>query len=187
MMENWYRLAFCCLLVLLLVPIYLTGRSVSPHGEGGRPAFFHSGSDTVRIRISGSVSNPGVYDVPVGTTAAGAIKLTVVGWADATGTATTGSHVLHGGEVLFVPGGHAPRPGIMISNMLVREKMLLGIRLNPNTMNQDDWEALPGIGPALARRILEYRQNYGDYGSIDELKFIPGVGEGTMLRLYRFF
>jgi len=187
MMEKWYRLALSGLVVFLLIPIYISGRSDSPRSVGDSPVFFHSDIETVRIRVAGNVLNPGVYDVPAGATALSAIKLTVAGWSDVSRGTVFGTPVLKGGEVLIVADNYALRPGITIQNMCAREKMLLGIRLNPNTMNLDDWEALPGIGPALAGRIIEYRQKYGDYGSLDALKYVSGVGEGTLHRVRRYF
>jgi competence protein ComEA len=187
MMEKWYRLAFSGLVVLLLIPVYLQGRSDSPHCVGNRPAFFHPANETVRIRITGNVPRPGVHDVPAGTTVLGAIKLTAGDRLDVHRLNESGSPVLKGGEVLCVTHGSALWPGISLRNMTVREKMLLGIRLDPNVMGPDDWEALPGIGPALARRIIEYRQKYGDFGSLDAVRSVPGVGEGTIRRVQRYF
>jgi competence protein ComEA len=187
MMEKWYRLAFSGLIVLLLIPVYLQGRSDTPRSVGDRPAFFHLANETVRIRITGDVPHPGVHDVPASTTVLGAINLTGGDGLDVHRLNVSGSPVLKGGEVLCVTQGNALSPGISLRNMSVGEKMLLGIRLDPNVMDQDGWEALPGIGPALARRIVEYRQKYGDFSSLDAVRSVPGVGAGTILRVRRYF
>lgn len=49
--------------------------------------------------------------------------------------------------------------------------------LDLNTATQADLEALPGIGPELARRILEYRQVCGGFRSVEQLTEVQGIGE----------
>ena len=56
-------------------------------------------------------------------------------------------------------------------------------RIDVNTADAAAWEKLPGIGPSLARRILEDRAARGRFGSIEELSRVPGIGPGTIARL----
>ena len=49
-----------------------------------------------------------------------------------------------------------------------------------NVVSAGELEDLPGIGPVIAERIVEYRQQKGGFGSLDELKQIKGIGD----RLY---
>ena len=51
------------------------------------------------------------------------------------------------------------------------------IALNLNTASPKQLEALPGIGPVLAKRIVEFREKKGGYKRIEELLAIPGVSE----------
>ena len=44
-------------------------------------------------------------------------------------------------------------------------------------------EALPGIGPALARRIVANRDSVGAFGHLDALCDVPGIGKSTLQRL----
>ncbi|MBS1723399.1 MAG: helix-hairpin-helix domain-containing protein [Armatimonadetes bacterium] len=48
--------------------------------------------------------------------------------------------------------------------------------VNINTGTQEDLESLPGIGPALAQRILQYRTSSGGFRSLDELDNVKGIG-----------
>ena len=48
--------------------------------------------------------------------------------------------------------------------------------LNVNAATEEELTALPGIGETLARRIVEYREEHGPFGSLEELTNVPGVG-----------
>jgi comEA protein len=55
--------------------------------------------------------------------------------------------------------------------------------INLNVATAADLEKLPGIGAAMATRILEYRQKSGGFKKIEELMNIQGIGERNFLRL----
>ena len=54
---------------------------------------------------------------------------------------------------------------------------LLLLTLNLNTATPAQLEGLPGIGPVLARRIVEFREKRGGFKRIEELLAIPGISE----------
>jgi competence protein ComEA len=55
--------------------------------------------------------------------------------------------------------------------------------INLNTASASDFEALPGIGPKTAARIIEYRLKNGPFKKIEELMNVPGIGEKNFLKL----
>jgi competence protein ComEA len=55
--------------------------------------------------------------------------------------------------------------------------------VNVNTASATDFEALPGIGPKLAARIVDYRQKNGPFKKIEELMNVQGLGEKNFLKL----
>ena len=55
--------------------------------------------------------------------------------------------------------------------------------VNINTATPAELEALPGIGPAKAKAIAEYRRQHGAFKSVDELKNVKGIGEGVLSKL----
>ena len=55
--------------------------------------------------------------------------------------------------------------------------------LDLNRATEEDFDALPGIGPRLAERILEYRQSVGAFRSLDELRAVKGIGKKTFERI----
>jgi len=55
--------------------------------------------------------------------------------------------------------------------------------VNINTATSAELEALPGIGPKVAARIIEYRKTKGPFKKIEELMNVQGVGEKSFLKL----
>jgi competence protein ComEA len=56
-------------------------------------------------------------------------------------------------------------------------------KVNLNTATAEQLESLPGIGPASARSILEYREKVGKFNRIEEIINIKGIGEKKFLKL----
>ncbi len=55
--------------------------------------------------------------------------------------------------------------------------------LDVNRATEQDFDALPGIGPKLAERIMEYRQSVGAFHSLDELRTVKGIGNKKFERI----
>ena len=55
--------------------------------------------------------------------------------------------------------------------------------LDLNRATEQDFDALPGIGPKLAERIMEYRQSVGAFHSLDELRAVKGIGIKKLERI----
>ncbi|MDE0084910.1 MAG: helix-hairpin-helix domain-containing protein [Candidatus Poribacteria bacterium] len=65
----------------------------------------------------------------------------------------------------------------------VEEKPAL---LNINTASAEELESLSGIGPQMAKRIIQYREEHGNFTSIDALTEVKGLGEKTLEKLKPF-
>ncbi|MDH7516005.1 MAG: helix-hairpin-helix domain-containing protein [Bacteroidota bacterium] len=52
-----------------------------------------------------------------------------------------------------------------------------------NTANEGQWTALPGIGPTIAGRIIEYRRRCGAFTSVESIMGVPGIGPKTFERI----
>jgi len=66
-------------------------------------------------------------------------------------------------------GGAAAAPG--------SDGSAAGGLVDLNTATLDQLEGLPGVGPVLAQRILDFRSSHGRFATVDELREVSGIGE----------
>jgi competence protein ComEA len=64
---------------------------------------------------------------------------------------------------------------VALATLLVSTAVAAAVNLN--TATKDDLVALPGIGPAKAQAILDYRNQHGPFRSVDEVRKVKGIGE----------
>lgn len=132
-------------------------------------------SNPVFVEITGQVARPGMYSFPALPTLlelsqqAGGPKPR----ADSEVRLSSGSRV----EV--TAAGEYKLGGRMSGERL----LTLGLPLDLNSAAAKDLEALPGLGPVLARRLIEHRQAHGPFRNLEDLLAVPGLGEQKLTRL----
>jgi competence ComEA-like helix-hairpin-helix protein len=84
-----------------------------------------------------------------------------------------------GGQGAPAGGGHATATG---QGDALRD----GRRIDPNRASAEELELLPGVGPSLARRLVESRTAQGPFRSSADLRRVKGVGVKTLLRFEHF-
>jgi competence protein ComEA len=125
---------------------------------------------TIVVDVGGRVRHPGLVTLPVGARVADAIAAAGGALRPADiATIDLAAHVTDGQLLLIgVPGaagtGSAAAPGVGGGP----------VDLNRATVEQLD--ALPGVGPVLAARIVAWREAHGGFRSVEDLQQVPGIG-----------
>lgn len=118
-------------------------------------------SETV-VYITGAVNDPGVYSLKAEARVADALL--------AAGGATAEADLVHINLAVMVRDGdqiHVPARGEVSQ------------RINLNTADARLLETLPGIGPVLAQRIVDYRQQNGYFRRPEDILKVEGIGKAT--------
>jgi competence protein ComEA len=93
-----------------------------------------------------------------------------------------GLPVPQAGRVVTVPQGAAPPPPGAAAAAVSR-KPLPAAPVDLNRASADDFRGLPGVGPVLARRIVEARRERGTFHRIEDLLAVRGIGPRLLERL----
>ncbi len=134
----------------------------------------------LRVYVSGAVRAPDVYLLPPGSIVKDALLAAGGPAADADCDHINLARTLYDGEHLYVPRrGETPPPTEPPAVSPVRGPQQGSGLVDLNTATPAQLEALPGIGPALAQRIVEHRP----YRSVDELLDVPGIGPATLEKI----
>ena len=76
------------------------------------------------------------------------------------------------GQQLVVPSEDEPSPGASDEG-----------RVRVNVAGVEELEELPGVGPVLAQRIFDHRDEHGPFVAVEDLLEVPGIGEGKLAAL----
>jgi competence protein ComEA len=172
--------------LVLAVALVVGGRHVLRAGTAQEPVPIAELESTkpgaapkVVVHVVGAVRRPGLYRLPERSRIADAVgraggstpraDLSLVNLAApvADGAQVVVPARAKPGEASAGSGGGAPAQG--------------PVHLNSATLEQLD--ALPGVGPVTAQKILDYREEHGAFSSIDELDAIPGIGPARLEQL----
>ena len=171
-----------------------------------------SGEATVRVHVAGAVNNPGVYTLPAQGRAVDAIAAASGAAADADLDRVNLAGTLSDGVQIYVPhrgetaapaqiqpnggtanagqsnaangasqGGTQPQPARTLTASGSAQKGSSPV--NINTATAEELQSLPRIGPAMAQRIIAWREAHGGFRSVDELDAVPGIGPSMLENL----
>ncbi|WP_408649072.1 helix-hairpin-helix domain-containing protein [Streptomyces poriticola] len=164
-------------------PGHEAGAAAGPTaGAVGPPQPTAAPGAEIVVDVGGKVRSPGVHRLPAGSRvedalrAAGGVRpgtetdglnrarFLVDGEQVLVGVPASGAVVGSGGATVAGPGGAVPgaAPAAPVSL---------------NTATADQLDTLPGVGPVLARRIVDHRTRHGGFRSVEELREVNGIGD----------
>jgi len=178
MSHKWIVIILCILVGIYFLWPIITDESDSVLAEGGVDGN-SSISNVAEISnkpiayITGAVVSPGLYELESSATVGDVIKLSggLLPYADVESINMAKS--VTGGDHIHVVFNFHGNP----------EALLRCNKININTATAKELDALPGIGPAMAKRIEEYRSHQGPCTSVEGIKGVKGIGDGVFKKI----
>ncbi len=125
------------------------------------------------VYVTGAIQSPGLYKLSSVSTVGDVIKGAggVLPYADV--EAINLAETVQGGQHVHIKFNFHGNPEALLRNQ----------KININTASVKELDALPGIGPTMAKRIEEYRQSKGTFTSIEDIKHVKGIGDGLFKKI----
>jgi competence protein ComEA len=143
--------------------------TVAPVAPGPASLSSPESVTVIVVAVMGRVQRPGLVELPAGSRVADALAAAGGPLPETDLSTLNLARKLVDGELITVgvspPSGAASGP------------------LNLNTATAAQLEELPGVGPVLAQRIVEYRDQHGGFRTVDELRDVPGIGDAIFRQL----
>jgi competence protein ComEA len=148
-------------------------------------------SASIVVYVSGWVHNPGVYDFRAGDRVVDAIRAAGGAKDGADLDSVNLAQLLTDGEQVMIArkgaatgfGGSTVSGGSGGTGSSGTGGGASGGLVNLNTASLEELESLPGIGPSLGQRILDYRTQHGPFRSVDDLLNVSGIGDKRLADL----
>lgn len=150
-----------------------------------------NGAQLLTVHVAGAVKSPGIVRVPSGARVVDAIA--AAGGADPAAelSSLNLAAVVQDAAKIYVPrtGEAAPPPSQGAADGTVaggpptagaKGGTSAGGKVNLNTATAEELDALPKVGPVLAKRIVEWREQHGPFASVEDLDAVDGVGPKMM-------
>lgn len=131
-----------------------------------------AGGDVV-VDVVGEVRRPGVVRLPLGSR--------VIDAVDAAGGLRPGARAVVNLARLLVDGEQIVVGGSGVGGHAATTTA--DGRVNINTATASTIEQLPGVGPVLAERIVDYREQHGPFRQVRDLLDVPGIGDAKFAQL----
>ncbi|HUO47113.1 MAG TPA: ComEA family DNA-binding protein [Acidimicrobiia bacterium] len=178
------RLALPLLVIAIVAGVYWGLRApqepfVGP-GLTALPATGEPDPRSITVHIAGWVTAPGLVELTEGARVADAVAAAGGLRPGADTSAINLAALLSDGEQVSVPGPSGDgtdRDGVS-GGAVTPDGVVRLNRADPTEL-----ETLPGVGPVLAERIYEFREQNGPFQTLEDLLDVPGIGEAKLANL----
>ena len=173
-------------LAVVLALLGLGGRSFLGEADDGasheKPVALVSEPTPARkvlVHVVGAVRAPGLYELPEESRVDDAIREAGGAKPKAALELINLAAPVADGQQVIVP----TRGGLAAVPAAGSPSSTPGGKVHLNIATLEDLDALPGIGPVTAQKILDYRTAHGAFQSVDELDAVPGIGAARLAQL----
>lgn len=178
-------------------PASAGGATASASGGSAAGGDGAAGSGQIVVDVDGAVAHPGLYKLPPGSRVQAALAAAGGLSPQADAHRINRAAKLHDGQKLYVLSQGESAPPLAASNGQGCEGQSCtsadgadagsdaegqGL-VNINTANATQLTQLPGIGPAIAQKIIDYRTANGPFTSVDDLTKVPGIGAAKLAQI----
>lgn len=144
--------------------------------------------EPIAVHVVGAVPRPGLYEFAEGARVQDAIDAAGGLLASANVDVVNLAALLEDGQQLNIPykDGEVPQetssndslvlPGTTKTDTSIESS---GDKININTASLEELDSLPGIGPTIAQRIIDYRTDNGPFQTIEDIMNVSGIGPST--------
>ncbi|HID52172.1 MAG TPA: ComEA family DNA-binding protein [Anaerolineae bacterium] len=145
----------------------------------------------IRVFVNGQVAEPAVYELPPGSLVEMAIEAAGGFAAEADTAVVNLAQPLSDGVQVYVPSEDedVPVPRTIVSNPNTSPSTIsasgspaVGL-ININTATIEELDALPGVGPSTAQKIIEHRESSGPFAAIENIMDVTGIGEAKFAKI----
>jgi competence protein ComEA len=141
----------------------------------------------VVVQAAGAVNGPGLYRLPDGSRVDDLVRAAGGLAADADADRVNLAALVQDGTRVYIPRRgevQPPEPVVGAAPSMPPSgsggQSPSGAPVSLNTATAAQFETLPGIGPALAQAIIDYRSAHGQFTSIDQLLEVRGIGDAKL-------
>jgi competence protein ComEA len=137
------------------------------------------------VYVSGAVARPDVYELPPDSIVKDAVEAAGGPTGEADLNRINLARRVQDEEQIYVPQKGeeslpvSPPSGPSLSSPSSQK----GDKVNINTATAEELDTLPGVGPSIAQRIIDYRTTHGPFRSIEDIKKVKGIGDATFEEL----
>jgi len=163
--------------LLLVVSVFIVTRGNSEPSQDSQIVPITIAEPEIFVDVTGAVNKPGVYTLTGKSRVIDAIKAAGDSAPGADLSTINLARVLNDGEQIYVDSTIMNSSGARVS------KAVHAGPININRATAHQLDALDGIGPVIAQRIVDYRKINGSFLSIDELQKVSGIGAAKFAQI----
>ncbi|GAV22029.1 helix-hairpin-helix domain-containing protein [Carboxydothermus pertinax] len=137
-------------------------------------------SSKVVVQVAGAVYKPGVYSLEEGSRVKDALEKAQGMLPSADDSSINLAAKVTDGQKIYIPfRGENQAPSAPVNNAFGKPSPMpnQSNKVNINTATLEELDKLPGVGPATAAKIIEYREQNGPFTTIEDIKKVKGIGD----------